>query len=54
MTVARADAETKDSMKSRVKQMAWSNEYLNGCFFIRHSRLTPVRGASGLIYMRSP
>jgi hypothetical protein len=27
MAVARADTESKDSVKSRVKQMAWSDGY---------------------------
>jgi predicted transposase YbfD/YdcC len=33
MTVARADTESKDSIKSRVKQMAWSDEYFEGLLF---------------------
>jgi predicted transposase YbfD/YdcC len=33
MTVARADRESKDSMKSRVKQMAWSDDYLERLLF---------------------
>ena len=33
LTVARADKESKDSVKSRVKQMAWSNEYLERPLF---------------------
>jgi predicted transposase YbfD/YdcC len=33
LTVARADTESKDSVKSRVKQMAWSDEYLERQLF---------------------
>jgi hypothetical protein len=33
MTVARADTESKDSIKSRVKQMAWSDEYFEWLLF---------------------
>jgi hypothetical protein len=33
MTVARADRESKDSMKSRVKQTAWSDDYLERLLF---------------------
>jgi hypothetical protein len=33
LTVARADRESKDSVKSRVKQMAWSEEYLERLLF---------------------
>jgi hypothetical protein len=33
MTVARADRESKDSIKSRVKQMAWSDDYLERLLF---------------------
>jgi predicted transposase YbfD/YdcC len=33
MTVARADRGSKDSVKSRVKQMAWSDEYLERLLF---------------------
>jgi hypothetical protein len=28
MTVAQADKDSKDSIKSRVKRMAWSDDYL--------------------------
>jgi predicted transposase YbfD/YdcC len=33
MTVARADRESQDSVKSRVKQMAWSDDYLERLLF---------------------
>jgi predicted transposase YbfD/YdcC len=33
LTVARADKESKDSVKSRVKQMAWSDDYLERLLF---------------------
>jgi hypothetical protein len=33
MTVAKADKESKDSVKSRVKQMAWSDDYLERLLF---------------------
>ena len=33
MTVASADRESKDSVKSRVKQMAWSDDYLERLLF---------------------
>jgi predicted transposase YbfD/YdcC len=33
LTVARADTESKDSVKSRVKQMAWSDEYFERLLF---------------------
>jgi predicted transposase YbfD/YdcC len=33
LTVARADEESKDSIKSRVKQMAWSDEYFERLLF---------------------
>jgi hypothetical protein len=33
MTVARADRGSKDSVKSRVKQMAWSDDYLERLLF---------------------
>jgi predicted transposase YbfD/YdcC len=33
MTVARADRESKSSIKSRVKQMAWNDEYLERLLF---------------------
>ncbi|MDR3174444.1 MAG: ISAs1 family transposase, partial [Treponema sp.] len=33
MTVARADKESMDSVKSRVKQMAWSDDYLERLLF---------------------
>jgi predicted transposase YbfD/YdcC len=33
MTVARADRESKDSIKSRVKQLAWSDDYLERLLF---------------------
>jgi hypothetical protein len=33
MTVARADKESTDSVKSRVKQMAWSDDYLERLLF---------------------
>jgi hypothetical protein len=38
MTVARADSESKDSVKSRVKQMAWSDDYFERLLF--HSSFT--------------
>jgi hypothetical protein len=31
--VARADKESTDSVKSRVKQMAWSDDYLEHLLF---------------------
>jgi predicted transposase YbfD/YdcC len=33
MTLARADRESKDSVKSQVKQMAWSDDYLERLLF---------------------
>jgi hypothetical protein len=33
MTVARTDRGSKDSVKSRVKQMAWSDDYLERLLF---------------------
>jgi predicted transposase YbfD/YdcC len=39
MTVARSDQESKDSVKSRVKQMAWSDDYLERLLF--HSSFAP-------------
>jgi hypothetical protein len=33
MTAARADRGSKDSVKSRVKQMAWSDDYLERLLF---------------------
>jgi uncharacterized protein YaeQ len=33
MTVARADKESTDRVKSRVKQMAWSDDYLERLLF---------------------
>jgi hypothetical protein len=33
LTVARTDKESKDSVKSRVKQMAWSDEYFERLLF---------------------
>jgi hypothetical protein len=33
MTVARASTESKSSMKSRVKQMVWSDDYLERLLF---------------------
>jgi predicted transposase YbfD/YdcC len=33
LTVARADTESKDSVKSRVKQMAWSDAYFERLLF---------------------
>jgi hypothetical protein len=33
MTVARGDRGSKDSVKSRVKQMAWSDDYLERLLF---------------------
>jgi predicted transposase YbfD/YdcC len=34
MTVARVDRGLKDSVKSRVKQMAWSDDYLERLLFL--------------------
>jgi hypothetical protein len=33
LTVARAERESRDSIKSRVTQMAWSDEYLERRLF---------------------
>ncbi|MDR1316012.1 MAG: ISAs1 family transposase [Spirochaetales bacterium] len=44
MTVARADRESKDSVKSRVKQMAWSDDYLERLLF--HSSFACEAGAA--------
>jgi len=42
MTVARSDKESKKSMKSRVKQMAWSDEYLERLLFKSSFALQPA------------
>jgi predicted transposase YbfD/YdcC len=46
MTVARADTESKDSIKSRVKQMAWSDEYFERLLF--HSSFTSEPSSEAL------
>jgi hypothetical protein len=45
---ARADEESKDSMKSRVKQMAWSDEYFERLLFYTSfaSEALPLEGTS--------
>jgi hypothetical protein len=45
MTVAKADRESKDSVKSRVKQMAWSDDYLERLLF--HSSFASETEAGG-------
>ena len=42
MTVARSDKKSKKSMKSRVKQMAWSDEYLERLLFQSSFALQPA------------
>jgi hypothetical protein len=54
MTVARADKESKSSIKNGVKQMAWSDEYLERLLFCSSFASAPLRGAFVLIYMRWP
>jgi hypothetical protein len=48
LTAARADEESKDSMKSRVKQMAWSDEYFERLLFYTSvaSEALPSEGTS--------
>jgi predicted transposase YbfD/YdcC len=41
-TVARSDKQSKDSMKSRVKQMAWSDDYLERLLFHSSFASEPV------------
>jgi uncharacterized protein YaeQ len=33
LTIARSDTETKSSVAGRIKQMAWSDEYLEQLLF---------------------
>jgi hypothetical protein len=42
MTVARADTESKDSIRRRVKQMAWSDEYFERLVWGQAQNIFPV------------
>jgi hypothetical protein len=48
MTVARADTESKDSIKSRGKQMAWSDEYFKRLLF-HSSCVSEVQAAASSV-----